>query len=56
MEEKAVDTPIFGIYIPNGGKKGEITFGGVNETHLNHKGFNMKRNCEARKKIKSLFK
>ena len=22
------------IYIPNGGKKGEITFGGVNEAHL----------------------
>ena len=33
VEQKALE-PIFGIYIPNGGKKGEITFGGVNEAHL----------------------
>ena len=26
--------PIFGIYIQGGGKKGEITFGGVNKAHL----------------------
>ena len=34
VEENVIDKPIFGIYIPNGGKKGEITFGGVNEAHL----------------------
>ena len=34
VDDKTIDHPIMGIYIPNGGKKGEITFGGINEVRL----------------------
>ena len=34
VEDGKIDKPIFGVFIQNGGGKGEITFGGSNEAHL----------------------
>ena len=34
VEDEKLEKPIFGVFIQNGGKKGEITFGGSNEAHL----------------------
>ena len=34
VEDGKIEKAIFGLFIQNGGKKGEITFGGINEAHL----------------------
>ena len=34
VEDGKIEKAIFGIFIQNGGKKGEITLGGINEAHL----------------------
>ena len=34
VEDGKIEKAIFGVFIQNGGKKGEITFGGINEAHL----------------------
>ena len=34
VDQHKIKEPIYGIYIPNAGKTGEITFGGVNGAHL----------------------
>ena len=34
VEDGQLEKPIFGVFIQNGGRQGEITFGGSNEAHL----------------------
>ena len=34
VEEKKILKKIYGIYIPNKGRHGEITFGGINDAHI----------------------
>ena len=34
VEDGKIDKPIFGIFIQNGDRKGEISFGGSNDAHL----------------------
>ena len=34
VEDGKIDKPIFGVFIQNGDRKGEITFGGSNGAHL----------------------